>query len=221
MTDKTINLSDELYHYMLSVSLREPPVLQELRLTTNQLAMRVMQICPEQGQFMRWLVELMGARKTLEVGVFTGYSSLSVALALPEDGKLIACDVSEEWTTIAREFWHKAGVEHKIKLHLAPALETLDTLIEQGESGSFDFAFIDADKSNQENYYEKILVLLRRGGVVALDNAFRDGKVLEATNSKDKSVIAVDNLNKKLVHDERVSLSLIPIGDGLTLARKR
>jgi caffeoyl-CoA O-methyltransferase len=179
-----------------------------------------MQISPEQGQFMRLLIQLIGAKKTLEVGVFTGYSSLSVALALPADGKIIACDVSEEFTAIARRYWQEARVAEKIDLRLAPALETLDELLATGQAKTFDFAFIDADKENYDAYYERSLQLIRPGGLIAIDNVLWSGRIADP-HIQDESTQAIRALNQKLRNDERVTLSLIPIGDGLTLALKR
>ena len=179
-----------------------------------------MQVGPEQGQFMALLVELLGARNALEVGTFTGYSALAVALALPEDGRLVACDVSEEWTAIGRRYWEEAGVAHKIDLRLAPAVETLDALLAEGCGGTFDFAFIDADKEGYDAYYERALELMRPGGLVVLDNTLWRGKVADPTIS-DADTEALRALNTKLAGDERVTLSLLPVGDGVTLARKR
>jgi predicted O-methyltransferase YrrM len=178
-----------------------------------------MQISPEQGQFMALLVKLIGAKKTLEIGVFTGYSSLVVALALPADGKIVACDVSEEYTNIARRYWQQAGVEDKIDLHIAPALETLDHLLAAGEAGTFDFAFIDADKGNYENYYERSLQLIRPGGLIAIDNVLWSGKVAD-TEIQDNQTNKIRAVNRKLHQDSRITLSLVPIADGLTLAMK-
>lgn len=220
MSNKTLGLDDRLYDYLLSNSLREPAVLKDLRQETASHPMSQMQISPEQGQFMALLVQLMGAKKTLEVGVFTGYSSLAVALALPSDGKVIACDVSEEYTAIARRYWEKAGVAHKIDLHIAPALETLDRLLAEGQANTFDFAFIDADKSNYDGYYERSLQLVRPAGLIAIDNVLWSGDVAEPA-VKDNRTEKIRALNRKLHTDERVSLSLVPIADGLTLALKR
>lgn len=220
MSKQTIGLDDRLYNYLLSVSLREPEILRQLRQETNNHPQAIMQISPEQSQFMALLVQLVGAKKTLEVGVFTGYSSLSVALALPPDGKIIACDVSEEYTAIARRYWQKAGVADKIDLRIAPALETLDRLLADGQAETFDFAFIDADKVNYEGYYERSLQLVRPGGLIAIDNVLWGGKVADS-QFQDSSTLAIRALNQKLHHDERVTLSLVPIADGLTLALKR
>jgi predicted O-methyltransferase YrrM len=220
MSNKTLDMSDRLYDYLLSVSLREPEILQKLREETASHPMSQMQIAPEQGQFMSLLVQLIGATRTLELGVFTGYSSLCVALALPEDGLVIACDTSDEYTAIARRYWEMAGVAHKIQLHLRPGLETLDELLAQGEAGTFDFAFIDADKSNYIHYYERSLQLLRPGGVIAIDNVLWSGQVADPT-VQDNRTNAIRQFNQRLHHDDRVSLSLVPIADGLTLALKR
>lgn len=220
MSSQTINLDSQLYDYLLSASVREPEILWRLRQETASHPSARMQISPEQGQFMRLLVQLLGAKKTLELGVFTGYSSLSVALALPADGNIVACDVSEEFTAIARRYWQQAGVADKIDLRLAPGLETLDALLADGQAGTFDFAFIDADKENYDGYYERSLQLLRPGGLIAIDNVLWSGRVANP-QVQDESTQAIRALNKKLHDDERVTLSLVPIGDGLTLALKR
>ena len=219
MAKQTIGLDDQLYGYLQSVSLRESEILHQLRQETAQQPMSQMQISPEQGQFMALLVQLMGAKKTLEVGVFTGYSALVVALALPSDGKVVACDVSEEYTTIARRYWQQAGVADKIELHIAPALETLDRLLAAGQAGTFDFAFIDADKSNYDSYYERSLQLVRSGGLVAIDNVLWSGRVADP-QVQDNRTNSIRAFNQKVHEDARVNLSLVPIGDGLTLARK-
>ena len=220
MPKQSIGLDNQLYNYLLSISLREPEILLKLRQETASHPRSGMQISPEQGQFMRLLVQLIGAKKTLEVGVFTGYSSLSVALALPADGKIIAADVSEEFTAIARRYWQEAGVADKIDLRLAPALETLDHLLATGQAETFDFAFIDADKENYDGYYERSLQLVRPGGLIAIDNVLWSGQVAEEQN-QDESTQAIRAPNEKLHHDERVTLSIVPIADGLTLAIKR
>jgi caffeoyl-CoA O-methyltransferase len=220
MTRRTKPLTDEVYEYLLDVSVREPDILRRLREETTPLEQAAMQIGPEQGQFMALLVELLGATRVLEIGTFTGYSALAMALALPESGRVVACDVSEEWTRVARRFWAEAGVSHKIDLRLAPALETLDALLADGRAGDFDFAFIDADKENYATYFERSLELVRVGGLVAIDNVLWSGKVADPEVT-DADTQAIRSLNAKLKDDERVSLSLVPIGDGLTLARKR
>lgn len=220
MGKESLGLDNRLYEYLLSVSLREPEVLTKLRQETSQHSASIMQISPDQGQFMALLVKLLGAKKTLDIGVFTGYSSLVVALALPEDGKVIACDRDPHVTAIARRYWQDAGVAHKIELNLAPALDTLDRLIREGESGSFDFAFIDADKRNYSNYYERALSLLRPGGIVAIDNVLWFGSVVDPQDT-DKRTVAIREFNQKLHHDTRVEISMLAIADGLTLAFKR
>ncbi len=220
VTRRTLHLPEELYDYLLAVSLREPPVMRRLREETASLKNASMQIGADQGQFMALLVELIGARNALEVGTFTGYSALAVALALPEDGRLVACDVSEKWTAVARRYWEEAGVAHKIDLRLAPALETLDVLLTEGRRGTFDFAFIDADKEGYDAYYERALELLRTGGLITLDNTLWEGKVADPAVT-DMDTQAIRAINTKLAGDERVTLSLLPVGDGLTLALKR
>ncbi|AFY99596.1 class I SAM-dependent methyltransferase [Calothrix sp. PCC 6303] len=219
MNNQHLGLDQNLYQYLLSASLREPQILTQLRDETAKHPMSIMQIAPEQGQFMSLLVQLIGAKKTLEVGVFTGYSSLVVALALPEDGKIVACDVSEEYTQIARKYWELAGVANKIELHIAPALETLDQLIADGEAETFDFAFIDADKSGYDNYYERCLQLVRPGGLIAIDNVLWSGRVGDP-EVQDNRTNQIRALNTKIQQDQRVNLSLLPIADGLTLAMK-
>jgi predicted O-methyltransferase YrrM len=219
MSKQTLGLEQSLYDYLLSVSLREADILTQLRQETAQMPRSIMQISPEQGQFMALLIKLIGAKKTLEIGVFTGYSSLVVALALPADGKIVACDVSEEFTSIARRYWQEAGVADKIDLHIAPALETLDNLLTTGETGTFDFAFIDADKGNYDNYYERCLELIRPGGLIAIDNVLWSGKVAD-TEIQDNQTNKIRALNRKLHEDSRITLSLVPIADGLTLAMK-
>ena len=220
MSSRTIVLNDALYEYLLSVSLREPDVLCRLREETAKMPQHNMQISPEQGQFMALLVELTGARKCLEVGTFTGYSTLSLALALPEDGQIVACDISEEFTSRAKPYWQKAGVAGKIDLRLGPALETLDALIADGESGAFDFAFIDADKVNYQGYFQRALDLIRRGGLILVDNVLWSGAVVDPARD-DEDTEAIRAFNQSCADDPRISLSLVPIGDGLTLARKR
>jgi caffeoyl-CoA O-methyltransferase len=220
MSNKFLQLTEPVYEYLRSVSLREHDALRRLREETARMSESNMQVSPEQGQFMALLVELLGAKKTLEVGVFTGYSSLAVALALPPEGRVVACDVSEEWTRVARRYWAEAGAADKITLRLAPALETLDGLLRNGEAGTFDFAFIDADKGNYAAYYERALELLRPGGLVAIDNVLWAGRVADPANDEPDTV-AIRALNESLRRDERVSLSLVPIADGLTLALKR
>ena len=218
--NRTIGLDEKLYAYLLSVTTREHPALARLRDATASLEWARMQIGPDQGQFMALLAKLAGAKRCIEIGVFTGYSSISIARALPEDGRIVACDVSEEWTAIARRYWKKAGVDSKITLRLGPAVETLDQLLAQGEAGRFDFAFIDADKGNYLAYYERCLKLLRAGGLIAVDNTLWSGEVANPGNQKPDTV-SLRAFNEALHHDERVDMALLPIGDGVTLARKR
>jgi len=219
MSNKTLPLNNFLYEYILSVSLREPEVLTRLREETLQQPMSVMLSAPEQGQFLALLAQLIGARKCLEVGVYTGYSTLWVALALPHDGSVLACDVSEKWTAIARRYWEEAGVAERIDLQLAPALETLDRLLAADQAGSFDFAFIDADKENYPDYYERSLQLLRPGGLMVIDNTLWSGAVADTTR-QDPETCAIRALNDLVHADDRVQMSLLPLADGLTLARK-
>lgn len=220
MSKQTLNLSDELYHYMLSVSLREAGLLQALREETAQDNMSMMQISPEQGQFMAMLVKMIDAKNMIEIGTYTGYSSLVMALASADDANIIACDVSEQWTSIARRYWRQAGVENKIDLRLAPAAETLQALLSQGKAGSFDFVFIDADKPGYQTYFDQAFLLLRSGGLIAIDNVLWGGSVIDLTKNDDDTA-AIRRFNENLFADSRVDISLVPIADGLTLARKR
>lgn len=220
MSSRTLSMTDALYDYLLAHSLREPPVLRELRELTRALPGAGMQISPEQGQFMALLVHLMGAKRCLEVGTFTGYSSTVVALALPGSGHVTCLDVSADYTRYAREAWRKAGVEQKITLHLAPALESLDTLLAEGQAGAFDFAFIDADKGNYVDYFEAAIELVRPGGLIAVDNTLWHGAVADSANTE-VDTVAIRAFNDRLHADTRIDVSLVPIGDGLTLARKR
>ncbi len=220
MSSRTLCLTESLYQYMLNTSLRQPDLLKRLREETAKDPMAEMQISPEQGQFMSLLVRLIGATRTLEVGVFTGYSSLCVAMALPREGRLIACDVSQRWTDVARRYWKEAGVDSIVELHLAPALETLDRLLDEAQASTFDFFFIDADKENYDGYYERGLRLLRTGGLIAIDNVFWDGKVADR-RFRDASTLAIRELNEKIRKDPRIDVSMLPIGDGLTLVRKK
>ena len=219
MANKTLSLSNALLAYLVEHSVHESDILQRLRAETAKDSMSMMQIGPEQGQFMQLLVRLMGAKNCLEIGVFTGYSSLAVALVLPADGRIVACDVSEKWTAIARKYWAEAGVAGKIDLRIAPALSTLDELIESGKAGSFDFAFIDADKTHYLSYYERALTLVRSGGLIAVDNTLWGGQVIDQ-KSKSADTQAIRQFNDRLRTDLRVHLSLLPIGDGVTLALK-
>ncbi len=219
MSTHTIDIDDRLYAYMLDISLREPEVLRRLRDETAKHPMAIMQISPEQGQLMQMLVRMLGAKNCIEVGVFTGYSSLAVALALPAKGRIVACDISEEYTAVGEPFWNEAGVRDKIDLRISPATETLDAMIAAGEAGDYDFAFIDADKPGYPDYFERCLTLLRAGGVIAVDNIFMDGNAADPDTTSENAQ-AMRKFNAMLKDDTRVELSLIPIGDGLTLARK-
>jgi caffeoyl-CoA O-methyltransferase len=220
MSNKSINLTDTLHQYLLDSSLRESETLKSLRQETAQLPTANMQIAPEQGQFMALLVQLIGAQNTIEVGVYTGYSALAVAIALPGNGQILACDISEEYTSVARRYWQQAGVSEKINLQLAPAIETLKGAIDSGKGSSFDFAFIDADKESYSEYFELCLTLLRPGGLIAVDNVLWDGAVVDK-QKQDVDTCAIRAFNQQLSSDDRVDISMIPIADGLTLARKR
>ncbi|HEX3596203.1 MAG TPA: class I SAM-dependent methyltransferase [Polyangiaceae bacterium] len=220
MSSRTIPMDDRLYDYMLRVSLRESEPMRRLREETRNLPEYGMQVSPEQAQFMAFLVQALGVQSALEVGVFTGYSSLAVAVALPEGGHLVACDVSEEWTRIARRYWREAKVEDRIELRLGNAVDTLDALSREGKNGTFDFAFVDADKENYLEYYERCLALVRKGGVIAFDNVLWSGRVADPSE-RSASTVALRALNERIARDERVALTLLPIGDGLTLTRKR
>ncbi|MDH4070734.1 MAG: class I SAM-dependent methyltransferase [Ignavibacteria bacterium] len=219
MSNKTFSLSDELHSYLLSVSPKEPEFLTRLRTETASDSMHAMQIAPEQGMFMSLLLRAIGARNTLEIGVYTGYSALVTALSIPDDGKVVACDISREWTDIGQRYWTEAGVRQKIDLRIGPAAQTLDTLISNGGSGTYDFAFIDADKPNYWEYLERSLVLLRRGGVIAVDNVLWSGKVADPA-TEDSDARALHAFNTRLAADQRVQISMVPIADGLTLAMK-
>jgi predicted O-methyltransferase YrrM len=208
-------LPEKIARYIQEHSVREPAILRELRAATAAVPMSGMQIGADQGQFMALLVQSIGAKRCLEIGTYTGYSALAVALALPEDGRVVCCDINEEWTSIARRFWKKAGMDHKIELHLAPALETLKKL-----QGPFDFVFIDADKPNYANYYERCIELVRKGGLIALDNTLWSGWVADGKH-RDADTRALRAFNDKLHRDERVAVSLLPLADGLTLALKK
>jgi len=220
VSNASIGLSQELHAYLVKVGVREPDVLHRLRDRTAAIPEHGMQIAPEQGAFMALLVKVMGARTCLEVGTFTGYSSTAVALALPPEGRLVCCDLSREWTDVAREAWTEAGVADRVELRLGPALETLDQLLTEGGAGRFDFAFIDADKPNYDGYVERALYLVRPGGMIAIDNVLWSGRVADPSDN-DESTVAIRELNEKLAADERVEVAMVPIGDGLTLLRVR
>ncbi len=220
MSNRTLAIDDRLYRYLVDHSLRETALMRELRELTQGHEMAHMQIAPEQGQFMALLVELLGAMQIIEIGTFTGYSALCMAQAMPAGGRLICCDINPESTAIAVDFWERAGVRDRIDLRIAPALQTLDKLLSDGAAGGFDMAFIDADKTNYDNYFERCLQLLRPGGLLMFDNTLWNGAVADPEDQA-ADTLALRALNHRLLGDERVSLSLVPIGDGLTLARKR
>jgi len=220
MANRTMGISEDLAAYVVEVGTREPDVLVRLREETAAIPQHGMQIAPEEGAFLAMLVELTGARRCIEVGTFTGYSSLVVALALPDDGSLVCCDVSEEWTAMARRAWADAGVADRIDLRIAPASDTLDALIADGGESTYDFAFVDADKSGYDGYYERLLRLVRPGGLIVFDNTLWSGRVLDE-DPDDEDTRAIQALNRKLATDERISLCLLPLADGVTLARKR
>ncbi len=229
MEKSDIQMSKGLYEYMLSVSLREHDALRELREVTAKDPSSIMQIPPEQGQFMALLVKIINAKKTLEIGTYTGYSTLSVALAMPADSMTITCDINSDWASIGKKYWKQAGVDNKIDLRIGPALDTLDKLIHDGQENSFDFSFIDADKINYDGYFEKSLKLLRPGGLLAIDNVFLFGSVVDLglldkdlrARISDTDILTMRILNEKIKHDERVDLTMLSIADGLTLVRKR
>ena len=219
MAKRTIDLTDDLYDYVLDVSLRESDVARRLRERTADMPNHGMQISPDQGQFMALLIRLMGARAYLEIGTFTGYSALAAAMALPEDGRVVACDISDEFASVGKPFWDEAGVAPKIDLRIGPALDTLDGLVADGEAGAFDFAFIDADKVNYAAYLERCRTLIRPGGLIAVDNVLWGGAVIDPAKA-DEDTEAIRALNLALRGDDRFELSLVPIGDGLTLLRR-
>ena len=219
MSNRTLSIDDRLYDYLCDVSVNESELLRQLREETAQLEYSVMQISPEQGQFMSLLIKLMGAKRAIEIGTFTGYSSISVAGAMPEDGKLICCDISPQWTDIAEKYWALAGLEKNIELYSQPAELTLQKLLDEGAEKSFDFIFIDADKQNYIKYYEMALRLLRKGGLIAVDNTLWSGAVADPENTE-PGTRAIRRFNDFIKQDERVSTSLVTIGDGLTLILK-
>lgn len=220
MANHTINLTDALYGYLLEMGLREPEVLRLLREATEAEELSVMRSAPEQGQFMAMLIRLTGARRVIEVGTYTGYATLWMALSLPDDGQIITCDISERWSFVARRFWEQAGVQERVALHLRPALQTLDELLERGEAASFDFAFIDADKENYGPYYEHCLQLIRPGGLIVIDNVLWGGSVIDDAKH-DSATEAIRSFNRKLKEDQRIDLVMLPVADGMTLALKR
>ena len=220
MSSTSIQLSEKVYEYLLGHSLRESTVCQQLREHTDAMPTATMQVSPEQGQFMAFLVELTGTRKAVEVGTFTGYSALCVAQALPEDGALVCCDVSEVWTGVGKKYWEQAGVSDRVDLRIGPAVDTLKSIRDAGEEGTFDFGFIDADKTSYQSYYEHMLSLLRTGGLLLIDNVLWGGSVADPGKT-DQDTEAIRALNAFLHQDDRISLSMLPVGDGLTLALKR
>jgi len=220
VSNSSIGLTEEVHAYLLSVGVREPDVLRRLREETAQLPNSSMQIAPEEGAALAMLVRLIGARRILEIGTFTGYSSTAMALALPAEGRMVCCDVSEEWTDMARTAWAAAGVADRIELHLAPAVDTLDDLLATDQAGTFDLAFIDADKDNYGAYYERALRLVRRGGVIAIDNVLWSGRVADPSDT-DPSTEAIRELNLRIANDDRVDVAMLPVADGLTVARIR
>jgi caffeoyl-CoA O-methyltransferase len=219
LSNRTLSINDRLYTYLCDVSVNEPELLRQLREETAQLEYAVMQISPEQGQFMSLLIKLMGAKRAIEVGTFTGYSSICVASAMPENGKLICCDISPQWTDIAEKYWARANLKNKIELYNQPAEQTLQRLLDDGAEKTFDFIFIDADKQNYIMYYEMSLRLLRKGGIIAVDNTLWSGAVADPENSE-PGTRAIRRFNEMLKQDDRVSISLLTIGDGLTLILK-
>ncbi|MGH1484916.1 MAG: O-methyltransferase [Cellvibrionaceae bacterium] len=229
MKKGNLTLVEDMQNYVTDNSLRESEVLQQLRLETEKDPAAIMQIPPEQGQLMALLIQLIAAKRVIEIGVYTGYSTLCMAEALPDGGRIVACDINEDWTNIAKKFWKDANVNEKIDLKIAPAVETLEALLAQGENNTYDFVFIDADKQNYDNYYELSLKLLRKGGLIAIDNVLLFGSVINSTlldaSLKDtlpeEAIQAVRDLNIKIKSDDRVDMSMLQIFDGLTLIRKR
>ncbi|NWF37444.1 class I SAM-dependent methyltransferase [Mariprofundus sp. KV] len=220
MANQTIHMDEQLYSYLLEMGLREPEVLQRLREATEAEEMSVMRSAPEQGQLMAMLIRLTGARRVIEVGTYTGYATLWMALSLPDDGKIITCDISERWSAVARDFWKQAGVQERVSLHLRPALQTLDELLECNEAECFDFAFIDADKESYQQYFERCLQLIRPGGLIVIDNVLWGGSVIDETKL-DSATEAIRAFNHKLKGDPRIDLVMLPVADGMTLALKR
>lgn len=215
LTKMTINLTDELYQYVLNNSLQEPNIVRQLREETAKMPMSAMQTPPEETQFLTILLRLMKASRILEIGTFTGYSTLWFALTIPEDGKITACDIDEKWTSVGKKYWEKAGVAHKIDLRIAPALKTIDQLLENHKANYYDFIFIDADKENYMNYYEKALLLVKPDGIIVIDNVLWGGSVINPLNQSG-DVKSIRKINEKIMNDTRVHVSMLPIGDGVT-----
>jgi predicted O-methyltransferase YrrM len=220
MARTSIGISDELHEYVIRHGVREPAIFRRLREETAGLPQATMQIAPDQGAFLAMLVGLIEAKRCIELGTFTGYSSLAVALAMPPEGRIVCCDVSDEWTSIARRYWAEAGVSDRVDLRLGPALATLDELIAGGAAGTFDFAFIDARKSEYPDYHERIVQLLRPGGLAVYDNVLWGGAVIDESQN-DPDTLGIRRLNERIGLDQRVEVSMLPFADGLTLARKR
>lgn len=220
MTSRTVALDATLHHYLMDIGVTEHPVMRALREFTATHRLAKMQIAPEQGQFMGWLAQLIGARRYLEIGVFTGYSALAVALAMPADSEVVACDVSDTFTSIARDYWQQAGVAERIRLVLQPALQTLQQLLAEGRAGQFDLAFIDADKPSYRDYFEACLQLVRPGGVIAIDNIFLSGRVVTPRPEDPPGVHLMHAFNAELRDDARIRHCVLPIGDGLTLCTR-
>ncbi len=220
MANRSNGLNEELYDYLLSMGLREPDVLQRLRLATEKEKLSIMRSAPEQGQFMAMLIKLMGAKRVLELGTYTGYATLWMAQAIPDDGEIITCDLSDEWTSVGASFWSEAGVRDKISLHLRPAIETLQLLITDGQVETFDFVFIDADKKNYGAYFEASLKLLRSGGLMVIDNVLWGGSVIDAGN-REASTVAIRAFNRALKNDSRIDINMLPVADGITLVMKK
>ena len=220
MPNRMKTISASLLRYLRKTSLRETDVQNELRQVTDKLPESGWAVSPEQGQFLALLVQITGAKNILELGTFTGTSSLAMGLALPIDGQIVTCDMEPDYTNIARNYWIKAGIDKKIELRLGPALSTLDELIKEGPEDYFDMAFIDANKKDYDHYYERVLTLIRPGGLIVIDNVFWSGRILDK-NNQEKSTSSIRKLNKKILNDQRVSVSMLPLNDGVTLVWKR
>lgn len=220
MANRTLPMNDAIHGYLVGLAVDESDTMRALREETASMPAANMQIGPEQGAFMAWLVRTLGVKRVVEVGTFTGYSALAMARAMPDDGAIVCCDVSEEFTRVARKYWERAGVASKIDLRVAPAADTLQALLDDGGAGAFDFAFIDADKGGYDTYYERCLALLRPGGVIAIDNVLWGGSVIDDDDDRE-STVALRAINEKVFSDARVSACMLPVGDGITLATKK